>query len=93
MKKVQSNLNAAALPMADLTDGRGGGGARTTIKCNWAKSSSWEGEKEVEDGMIAVSTRCNTVLDASENKGLPGVEPLLSPRAMDFFGGGLLVLL
>ena len=66
--------------------GGGGGGARTTIKCNWAKSSRWEGGKEVEDGMIAVSTRCNTVLDASENKGLPGVEPLLSPRAMDFFG-------
>ena len=31
----------------------------------------------VADGMIAVSTCCNAILDASENKWFPGVEPLL----------------
>ena len=51
-------------------------GVRTTIKFNVAKSSSWEGGKEITDGMSVVSTHCDAILDASEKKWFPGVEPL-----------------
>ena len=35
------------------------------------------GGKEVTDGIIAVSTHCNAILDALEKKWFPGVQPLL----------------
>ena len=60
-------------------------GARTTIEFSGAKSSSWEGGKEIMDGMSVVSTCCDAVLDASEKKWFPGVEPLPSPVSCGFF--------
>ena len=61
-----------------LTDAPGPSvkGARTTNQFNWANSSSWKRGEEVVDGMSVVGTHCDAVLDASEKKWFPGVEPL-----------------
>ena len=48
------------------------------------KCKQLEGGKEVADGMSAVSTHCDAILDASEKKWLPGVEPLPQPVSRGF---------
>ena len=41
--------------------------------------------EEVVDGMIAVCASSSAFLDAAEDQGFPGVEPLLEPACCGFF--------
>ena len=58
---------------------------RTTMKCNWTRSSSGERVEEVADGMISVCAHGSAFLDAVEDQWFPGVEPLLEPMCCGFF--------